>query len=250
ILEKEIGSQTTSVKGSKKKRGHKRKKSVKEGKTQKREPVNLGTPNEPIYIKDLDEDSDSVDTQGDSERTTETQTKPKKTNKEKEELIKKPNKERLGSYPDPEKELKQRHEIIEMVTHMQEELETRPQHVIISDMVHPNNLRPLTTQKPLDIPSVILEANENSQNASMDSDLFRRIFEYEDPEPIQEVEIPVSPTPSYGKEVTGTPLNIPKLLDFMASKTDTTITTRLCGDIELFAALKALVNGELNIGGL
>jgi len=36
-------------------------------------------------------------------------------------------------------------------------------------------------------------------------------------------------------------------MEFMASKIETTITTCICSDPELFATLKALVNGKLNI---
>ncbi|MCO5600115.1 hypothetical protein L7F22_054223 [Adiantum nelumboides] len=108
--------------------------------------------------------------------------------------------------------------------------------------------QPHRDHKPLAIPSIIQEESEVKTSESGHTPfLFEKMFIEDLLEPIEEMQIPSSPNPYRETNDQREPLNIAKLMDFMASEVRTTIMSKLYGDPEMFLALRAFLNEELKV---
>ncbi|RYA44992.1 hypothetical protein DD606_25070 [Enterobacter cloacae complex sp. GF14B] len=156
-------------------------------------------------------------------------------------------KKKIGTYPNPTEEIERVKQLRSLVEDTQRDLEPAPRQIQITDTVFPTQQQPHKVHRPLAIPSVIQEESDlKSWESGRTHFLLERMFIEGLPDPIKEMEIPSSPR--QGAEAQKVPLNIAKLMDFMASEVRTTIMSKLYKDPEIVSALRAFLNGELKFG--
>lgn len=161
--------------------------------------TNLGIGDDPVYINDPEEDSDSIGTtitKTASERETyneEHREREKNENATKGIDNKSPKtqqaflgltnsmktlidklqepknnrrKKKMGTYPNPMEEIKQVQHLRGLVGETHQELEPKPRHIKMLDTVFPTQVEPQKIQSPLAIPNIIQEESEGKTSGS------------------------------------------------------------------------------------
>ncbi|MCO5605258.1 hypothetical protein L7F22_059438 [Adiantum nelumboides] len=231
--------------------------------------TNIGTGDDPVYLNDFKDDFDSIETletktttvRGksngeDHDRELKTSLPPQVIQRKSSRLA---NLNKIPSKHPPRptpkvfkkklEEIEQAKHIRNLVEETQQKLEPPPSQIRITETIFPTLSQPHRDHKPLAIPSIIQEKSEVKASESWHTPfLFERMFIEDLPKPIEEMQSPSSPNPRRETNDQKEPLNIAKLMDFMASEVRTTIMSKLFGDPELFLALRAFLNGELKVG--
>ncbi|RXY03332.1 hypothetical protein DD576_29605 [Klebsiella pneumoniae] len=180
---------TASIAQSQKKKKTRRKRSQKAAKSDPSSKTNIGTGDDPVYMNDAEEDSDSGETM-------ETKTTTKiETNKEDLHEPQWPgSKKKIGTYPNPTEEIQRVKQLRSLVEDTQRDLEPAPRQIQITDTVFPTQQQPHQVHRPLAIPSVIQEESDlKSWESGRTHFLMERMFTEGLPDPIEEMEIPSSP---------------------------------------------------------
>ncbi|MCO5568961.1 hypothetical protein L7F22_022664 [Adiantum nelumboides] len=253
-----------------------RKRSQKAATSNLSSKTNIGTGDDPVYMNDPEDDSDSIEiletktttlktkSNGeDRDRELKTSIPPQVIQRKSSRLAKlkeipsehsprstpKISKKKLGIYPNPMEEIEQVKHLRNLVEETQQELEPSLSQIKITEIIFSTLSQSHRDQTPVAIPSIIQEESEVKTSESGHTPfLFEKMFTEDLLEPIEEMQIPSSPNPYRENNDRREPLNIAKLMDFMASKVRTTIMSKLYGNPELFRALRAFPNGELKVG--